>query len=83
MSAARIDRMVAAGEFETPEFESTTGTRRESALTVCAMPSQRGDQVLFGVIPEGQLVGRLLGERIIQEIGHGVRKDRSARLPEH
>ena len=69
MSAGRIARMVAAGESETLEFKSTTGTRREAARTVCAMLNQQGGQVLFGVTPDGQVVGQQVGDRTIEEIG--------------
>ena len=51
MTAGWITGLVAAGESETPEFKSTTGTRREAAKTVCAMLNQQGGQVLFGVTP--------------------------------
>ena len=69
MSVERIAGMVAAGESETLEFKSTTGTRREAAQTVCAMLNQQGGQVLFGVTPGGQTVGQQVGERTIEEIG--------------
>lgn len=62
MSTDRIDRIVAAGEAETPEFKSTRGTRREATWTVCVMPSQQGYEVLFGVMPDGQMVGQKLGD---------------------
>ena len=60
--------MVTAGESETVEFKSTTGTRREAAMTVCAMLNQQGDRVLFGVSPEGRMVGQQVSERTIEEV---------------
>ncbi len=69
MSAERIARIVAAGESETLEFKSTTGTRREAARTVCAMLNQQGGQVMFGVTPDGGVVGQQVGDRTIEEIG--------------
>lgn len=60
--------MVSAGESETLEFKSTTGTRREAARTVCAMLNQRGGQVLFGVAQEGRVVGQDVSERTIEEV---------------
>ena len=53
MTPDQIAGLAAAGESETLEFKSTTGTRREAASTVCAMLNQRGGHVLFGVKPEG------------------------------
>ena len=69
MSVERIAGIVAAGESETLEFKSTTGTRREATRTVCAMLNQQGGQVLFGVTPDGHPVGQQVGERTIEEIG--------------
>ena len=64
----RIARIAATGESESVEFKSTTGTRREAAKTVCAMLNQQGGQVLFGVTPEGRVVGQHVSERTIEEV---------------
>ena len=74
MTADRITTMVAAGESETLEFKSTTGTRREAARTVCAMLNQHGGHVLFGVTPEGHVVGQQVSERTIEEVSAEVRR---------
>ena len=42
MTLEQISALAVAGESETLEFKSTTGTRREAASTVCAMLNQRG-----------------------------------------
>ena len=68
MTAERIARMIVAGESETLEFKSTTGTRREAARTVCAMLNQQGGQVLFGVTPEGRVAGQHVSERTLEEV---------------
>ena len=68
MNIEHIAGIVAAGESETLEFKSTTGTRREAARTVCAMLNQRGGQVLFGVMADGRVVGQQVGERTMEEI---------------
>lgn len=68
MTAEQIATMVAAGESETVEFKSTTGTRREATKTVCAMLNQQGGQVLFGITPEGQVVGQQVSERTVEEV---------------
>ena len=72
MSADRIAGIVAGGESGTLEFKSTTGTRREAIRTVCAMLNQQGGQVLFGVTPDGQVVGQQVGERTIEQIGEEI-----------
>ncbi len=68
MTVERIARMVSAGESETLEFKTTTGTRREAVRTVCAMLNQQGGLVLFGVTPEGRVVGQQVSERTIEEV---------------
>ena len=42
MTLEQITALAVAGESETLESKSTTGTRREAASTVCAMLNQRG-----------------------------------------
>lgn len=69
MNAEQIAKIVATGESEVLEFKGTTGTRREAARTVCAMLNQQGGQVLFGVSPEGRVIGQQVGERTIEEVG--------------
>ena len=68
MTLDEITALVAAGESETLEFKSTTGTRREAVRTVCAMLNQRGGQVLFGVTPHGAVVGQQVGGRTLEEV---------------
>lgn len=68
MTAERIAGLVKAGESETLEFKSTTGTRREAAKTICAMLNQQGGQVLFGVTSEGGVIGQQVSERTIEEV---------------
>ena len=68
MNLERIAGMAAAGESETLEFKSTTGARREAARTVCSMLNQDGGHVLFGVLPDGKVVGQHVSERTIEQV---------------
>lgn len=68
MNIDDIRRLVAAGESEAAEFKSTTGTRREAAMAICAMLNQHGGQVLFGVTPNGRIVGQQVRERTMEEV---------------
>ncbi len=63
-----VSRTAAAGESETLEFKTTTGTRREAARTVCAMLNQQGGHVLFGVTPEGRVAGQQVRERTLEQV---------------
>ena len=58
MKPEHIVPIVAPGESEILECKATTGTRREVAATVCAMLNDRGGHVLFGVAPDGRVVGQ-------------------------
>lgn len=68
MTPDQVAALVAAGESETLEFKTTTGTRREAAKTVCAMLNQRGGYVLFGVTPDGGVVGQQVGGRTLEDV---------------
>ena len=58
MKIEQIASLAAPGESETLEFKATTGTRREAAMTVCALLNQRGGQVPFGVTRAGVVAGQ-------------------------
>ena len=74
MTPERIAALAATGESETLEFKLTTGTRREAARTVCAMLNQRGGHVLFGITPEGEVLGQQVSERTIEEVSAEVQE---------
>ncbi|MDE0258581.1 MAG: putative DNA binding domain-containing protein [Gammaproteobacteria bacterium] len=69
-------------ESETLEFKRTTGTRREAAATVCAMLNHRGGHVLFGVTPEGSVVGQQVSDRTIEEVGAEIQRIDPPAFPE-
>ena len=68
MTPDRLSELVAEGEPTVLEFKSTTGTRREAAMTLCAMLNQNGGQVLFGVTPDGIMAGQQMSDRSIEEV---------------
>ena len=68
MTRDQIMELVTAGESAVLEFKSTTGTRREAAMTLCAMLNQNGGQVLFGVTPDGVMAGQQVSDRSIEEV---------------
>ena len=74
MNIERIAALAASGESETLEFKETTGTRREAAMTVCAFLNQGGGLVLFGVTPDGAVVGQQVSERTIEELSAELRQ---------
>ena len=74
MGFEQIASLAASGESEGLEFKETTGTRRESAMTVCAFLNQSGGQVMFGVTPDGVVVGQQVSERTIEELSAELRQ---------
>lgn len=78
----RILALASEPESETLEFKRTTGTRREAAATVCAMLNHRGGHVLFGVTPEGSVVGQQVSDRTIEEVGAEIQRIDPPAFPE-
>ena len=74
MTLEHITALAASGESETLELKETTGTRREAAMSVCAFLNQSGGQVLFGVTPDGAVVGQQVSERTVEELSAELRQ---------
>jgi|SRR5579883_2904927 ATP-dependent DNA helicase RecG len=72
MDLAQLQQLVAAGESETLEFKKTTGQRSEAMHDLCAMLNHRGGQVLFGVDPQGGIVGQQVSERTLEEVAQEI-----------
>ena len=70
----QLEALATKGESETQEFKRTTGTRKEAAETMCAMLNQRGGHILFGVTPEGNVVGQQVAERTIEEVSAEIQR---------
>ena len=68
MNLDNIATQVAKGESETLEFKETTGGHRRAAQTVCAFLNGHGGQVLFGVRPDGRILGQQVGDRTIEDL---------------
>ena len=73
MRIGELERLAAAGESETLELKRSTGERRTGVRAVCAMLNHRGGRVLFGVNPDGRVLGQevndLTIERLVAELG--------------
>lgn len=67
-SPADIAAWAAAGESETLELKRSTGRRREAARAICAMLNHRGGRVVFGVAPDGRVVGQQVSDRTVEEV---------------
>ena len=74
MTLQQMTALAASGESERLEFKTSTGTRREAAMTVCAYLNQDGGRVLFGVTETGAVVGQQVSERTIEELSAEIRQ---------
>lgn len=74
MSAIEITTWAAAGESETLELKRTTGERREGVRTLCAMLNHRGGRVLFGVEPDGRVLGQSVSDHTLEELAQEIRE---------
>ena len=73
MTPDQIASWAATGESETLECKRTTGERREAVRTLCAMLNHRGGRVLFGVDPDGRVLGQQVSDRTIEEVAQELR----------
>lgn len=74
MTPQDIAAAAQAGESEVVEFKRTTGERREAMQTLCAMLNHRGGRVLFGVQPDGRVVGQQVSDRTLEELAQEIRE---------
>jgi ATP-dependent DNA helicase RecG len=74
MTLQQIETLVKSGESETLEFKRTSGERREAARALCAMLNHRGGRVLFGIEPDGRVMGQQVSDRTLEEIAQEVQQ---------
>ena len=68
MTLEEIRELAAAGESETLELKRSTGELRTGMRAVCAMLNHRGGRVLFGVEPNGRVIGQAVGENTVEKL---------------
>ena len=72
ISLQQLELWVRSGESETLECKRTTGERRSAAHTLCGMLNHRGGYVLFGVEPDGRIVGQMVSDHTVEELAQEV-----------
>jgi ATP-dependent DNA helicase RecG len=68
MNLSTLKRLVAKGEGPTLEFKRSTGELREALQTVCAFLNGDGGTVVFGVRPDGTLIGQEVSDQTLREM---------------
>jgi ATP-dependent DNA helicase RecG len=61
-------RLVASGEGSQLEFKPSTGELREALQTLCAFLNGDGGTVIFGVRPDGTIIGQEVSDQTLREI---------------
>jgi ATP-dependent DNA helicase RecG len=74
MTRQQIEDLARSGESETLEFKRTTGERREATRALCAMLNHRGGRVLFGVQPDGRVLGQQVSDHTLEEVAQEIRE---------
>ncbi len=74
ISPDQLAAWAATGESETQEFKRSTGQRREATRALCAMLNHRGGRVLFGVEPDGRVVGQQVSDGTVDEVAQEIRE---------
>jgi ATP-dependent DNA helicase RecG len=81
MNLAELQSLVAQGENDKVEFKKSTGQRTDAAKTVCAMLNGMGGFVIFGVAPDGTIVGQEIGARTIEDIANCIAQIEPSAFP--
>ncbi len=68
LDLSAVQKMIASGESETIELKRSTAERDPAARGLCAMLNHRGGSVLFGVSPDGAIVGQEVSGRTIERL---------------
>jgi ATP-dependent DNA helicase RecG len=74
ISISQLEEWVRSGESETLEYKQTTAERRAGTQTLCGMLNHRGGRVLFGVAPDGRIIGQMVSEHTVEEVAQELRE---------
>ena len=74
MTLADIESLVSNGESESLELKASTGELRTGVRSVCAMLNHRGGTVLFGVDPDGRIIGQFASDHTLEKVSAELRK---------
>lgn len=66
---------MAAPEHEDIEYKRSLGERHEAVITLAAFATARGGVVRFGIGPDGQRVGVMLGRTSLEELANYIRQN--------
>lgn len=64
----QIRGLVAQGESEVLELKKSTAESEKACRTICAMANGNGGNVLFGVTPQGKIIGQTIGAQTLEQL---------------
>ncbi|GIV04367.1 MAG: ATP-dependent DNA helicase RecG [Fimbriimonadales bacterium] len=73
MDRNELEQLVRRGESETLEFKKSTAQLRRAMETLCGMLNGHGGRVLFGITPQGQIVGQTVTDKTLREVADQLR----------
>ncbi|ROR32577.1 ATP-binding protein [Inmirania thermothiophila] len=74
MDLNELKTLVARGESEISEFKKSTAQLRRAMETLCGMLNGSGGRVLFGVTPQGRIVGQAISDKTLRELADWLRR---------
>lgn len=72
MTLADLVLLLRGGETELLECKRSTGERKEGTQTLCAMLNHRGGRVVFGIAPDGKLLGQQVSDHTVEELAQEI-----------
>jgi ATP-dependent DNA helicase RecG len=69
-----LERVAHQGESEAVEFKKSTAQIRRAMETLCGMLNGHGGRVLFGITPQGQIVGQTISDKTLREVADQLRR---------
>ncbi len=74
ISLTQLETWVRSGESESLEYKRTTGERRAATQTLCGMLNHHGGRVLFGVEPDGRIIGQMVSDHTVEEVAQELKQ---------
>lgn len=72
MTPEELTELAEVGESETLEFKCSTGELRSGIQALTALLNHRGGRVVFGVEPDGRIVGQQVSDRTLEDLAAEV-----------
>ncbi|MCC6590118.1 MAG: putative DNA binding domain-containing protein [Bryobacterales bacterium] len=74
MTEGDVQMLALAGESESIEFKRSTGQLPRAGETLCGFLNGKGGHVVFGVAPDGQMVGQSVSDATMQDVAQMIRR---------